>query len=168
MMSTTRTAYFSAGVLGVLAGMRSMTPPALVSFYLSRNRPSVDSKLIGLLASRRSTIGLALLAAGELSADKFPQTPARTFAPALLGRIGTGALAAAALCAAKGQNRWIGATIGAVATVSATFATYYARLAVNRRLPNVASGLLEDSLLLGAGWWLLRRWQRSAKNAADV
>jgi uncharacterized membrane protein len=139
-----------------------MTPPALVSFYLTRTQqPLHGGMLVGRPGSRKSFQVFSLLAAGEIIADKFPQAPARTFAPALVGRLGTSALASAALCEAQGQNRLLGAALSMAVTGAATFATYRARLALNQRLPNVASGLLEDLLLVGGGLSLLRLWQRS-------
>jgi len=157
-MSTTPD-YLSATLLGVLAGMRSMTPPTLVSYYLNNNQPQHSGTLVNLLRSRRSLQIFALLAAGEITADKFPQTPNRTFAPALVGRVGTSMLATGALCQARGQAWQGAAALSALLTVVATFATFRARIAANRALPNPVTGIMEDGVLLGISASLLRRWQ---------
>jgi uncharacterized membrane protein len=149
----------SAG-LGWLAGMRSMTPPTLVSFYLNRAQSPQDGTLVDLLSSQGSLTIFALLAAGEITADKFPQAPSRIFTPALVGRLGTAALSSAALCEAKGQERWIGAMMSSVVAGVSSFATYRARVALNQQLPNVAAGVVEDLVLLGISWALLRQWQQ--------
>lgn len=157
------TDYLSTALLGVLAGMRSMTPPTLVSYYLNNHPPQHGGTLVSLLRSRRSLQIFALLAAGEITADKFPQAPNRTFAPALVGRVGTSVLATGALCQARGQAWQGAAALSALITVLVTFATFRARMAANRSLPNPITGIAEDGILLGICASLLSRWQGSAE-----
>ena len=157
------TDYVSTTLLGVLAGMRSMTPPTLVSLYLNRNQQLRNGTLTNFLGSGNSLTVFTLLAAGEITADKFPQTPNRTFAPALVGRLGTSALASAALTEAQGGNRTVAAALSAAVTGVATFATFQARMAANQYLPNAVTGVIEDTILLSIGASLLRRWHRSTQ-----
>ncbi|MGH9310283.1 MAG: DUF4126 domain-containing protein, partial [Vicinamibacterales bacterium] len=72
-----------AGALGAVSGSRSMLAPALVARAHH--------------ASPAAPI-LALLAGGEMMADKMPFIPSRTDALPLAGRIVSGALAGAAVC----------------------------------------------------------------------
>lgn len=153
--------YVSTMLLGMLAGMRSMTPPTLVSLYLNRNQLGRNGTLTNFLGSGNSLTAFTLLALGEITADKFPQAPNRTFAPALVGRLGTSALASAALTEAHGGNRTLAAAISAATTSVATFATFRARMAANNYLPNPVTGVLEDMILLSIGASLLRRWHRA-------
>lgn len=155
------TDYLSTTLLGVLAGMRSMTPPALVSLYLNRNPQLRKGTLSNFLGSGNSLTAFTLLALGEITADKFPQAPNRTFAPALVGRLGTSALASAAIAEAHGENQTVAAALSAAVTGVATFATFQARIAANRYLPNPVTGVLEDTILFSIGASLLRRWHRS-------
>lgn len=159
------TDYLSTALLGVLAGMRSMTPPTLVSLYLNRNQQVRNGTLTNLLGSGNCLTVFTLLAAGEITADKFPQAPNRTFAPALVGRLGTSALASAALTEAQGGNRTVAAALSAAITGVATFATFQARMAANKYLPNPVTGVLEDAILLSVGVRLMRRWHRATKAA---
>jgi len=157
--------YLSACGLGVLAGMRSMTPPTLVSLYLNRNQHLRNGTLTNVLGSGNSLTAFSLLATGEILADKFPQAPNRTFGPAVVGRLGTSALSSAALAEAHGENRTVAAAISAAITGVVTFATFRARMAANQYLPNPVTGVLEDTLLLGLSAALLRRWHRSSNVA---
>lgn len=154
--------YVSATLLGVLAGMRSMTPPTLVSLFLNRNPQLRGGTLSRFLGSGNSLTAFGLLAVGELAGDKFPQAPNRTFPPALVGRVGTSVLASAALNQAQGNDWQLPAALSAATTVASTFATFQARMWANRYLPNVVSGVLEDAILLSVGVGLLRRWHRAA------
>lgn len=158
----TVSSYLGAAGIGLMAGMRSMTPPALVSFYLTRTEPRHHGRLTDLLGKPQRFRLFALLAAGEIIADKFPQAPARTFMPALIGRLGTSALASGALYQAMGADGRGPAALSAAVTGVATFATHRLRMALNRRLPNLVSGVLEDAVLLSIGVVLLRRWQGAA------
>jgi uncharacterized membrane protein len=155
--------YLSTTLLGVLAGMRSMTPPTLVSLYLNRNQQLRNGALTNVLGSGNSLTAFTLLALGEITADKFPQAPNRTFAPAVFGRLGTSALSSAAVAEAHGENRTVAAALSAAVTGVATFATFQARMAANQYLPNPVTGVIEDGILLSIGASLLRRWHRSTK-----
>src|ERR1044071_8820386 len=75
---------------GALAGMRSMSPPALLSLFLSRQVLPPGHSVAQRLGMRSTTNVLLALALGELVGDKLPNTPNRTFLPALIGRAFTG------------------------------------------------------------------------------
>jgi uncharacterized membrane protein len=152
--------YLSIMLLGVLAGMRSMTPPTLVSLYLNRNQHLRTGTLTNFLGSGNSLAAFSLLATGEIVADKFPQAPNRTLGPAVVGRMGTSALSGAAIAEAHSENRSVAAALSATVTAVVTFATFRARIASNNYLPNPVTGVIEDTLLLGLSTALLRRWHR--------
>ena len=152
--------YLSACGIGVLAGMRSMTPPTLVSLYLNRNQHLRSGMLTNVLGSGNSLTAFSLLATGEIVADKFPQAPNRTFAPAVVGRVGTSALSSAAIAEAHGENKTVAAAISVAITAVVTFATFRARITANKYLPNPVTGVIEDSILLTISTALLRRWHR--------
>ena len=95
-MSETRTTLALSAGLGLIAGMRSMAAPALLSRHLAGRSARGRGAAMRLLASRRTASVLTVLAAGEMVADKTPAIPDRTDPPALLGRIVMGALSGAA------------------------------------------------------------------------
>lgn len=139
--------------LGWTAGMRSMTPPALLAHALSgtvRPRRQPARVLTSPLAQRL----LPLAAGGELIADKLPITPARTSPPALAGRLMMGGVCGAAVAAARQEDWPLPAVLGAVAAGLSSVVMMRARADAARRwvLPDPAVALVEDGLALaGAG-----------------
>jgi uncharacterized membrane protein len=91
---------FATFLLGIAAGMRSMSAPAAaVAAARSRNAaPGSSPKLIGNLDA--STV-FALLALAELVADKLPFMPDRKSPSAFAWRVLTGAVSAAAATAGE-------------------------------------------------------------------
>ena len=87
-----------AGLLGVVAGLRSQLPSAVLA---ARGLAPAGGplKLLGSGAGRRTSY---LAAAGELVADKLPVTPSRMSRGPLVGRLLGGAVAGAALASATG------------------------------------------------------------------
>lgn len=147
--------YFNAFQIGIVAGMRSMTAPALVSYKLSRTKPDPipDSKL-HFLTSPKAATTFALMAGGELIGDKLPNAPNRTSPSALSGRIATGALSGAALSEVDGQSSAYGALFGALGALAGTVAFFHLRTWLNHEkgIPDIAVALVEDALTVGAGW----------------
>lgn len=131
----------AATLLGAAAGMRTLTPPAVM---LSRGRLCADPRIrnVALVA-----------AAGELIADKLPFAPARTKKVSYLARIASAAVCGQAVAGPRG------AASAAAACTLATQAGYRARMAAGAKLK---AALAEDALAvagaalgsrLGAGWF---------------
>lgn len=151
--------YLKATCLGVVAGMRSMAAPALVSNHLSRT-PSealAASPLRWLGTPKAATI-FKVLALGEIGGDKLPFTPSRIAPGPLFGRIVLGGLSGAGLCAADGKRLEAGAMIGALGAVAGAYAFYYLRRTLGQKLPvpDPALGAVEDVLAFGGGWKVLQ------------
>ena len=99
--------------LGAVAGIRSMTAPALLSRSASRGAlAGIAGTPFAPLASPRTARILALLAVGEAVGDKLWAAPDRVSVPGLLGRILSGALVGAALFASEGQRGTGGGALG--------------------------------------------------------
>ena len=140
--------------LGAVAGIRSMTPPALLSRAASRGEiKGIERTPFGFLASPRVATWLTVLAVGEISADKLPFSPDRISIPGLAGRLATGALVGAALYAAYGRKGATGGALGALSSLATSYLSFYARNGVQQRfgLPNPAGGILEDAVALSIG-----------------
>jgi uncharacterized membrane protein/uncharacterized protein (UPF0548 family) len=136
--------------LGVLAGMRSMSAPALVRRRLSQSPGPRIGLLSRGLASPWAPRVLGLFALGELVVDKLPFTPARVTPVPLTGRILGGALAAGASVSGRSKGAVLGAALlGAAAAVASSWAFYALRRYATQRLhvPNVAAALTEDALV---------------------
>ena len=133
-----------------------MAAPALLARAIRRGElPAPDLPALGY--SKVSAL-LALLAVGEMIADKTPLVPSRTSAPALLGRLLSGALSGATLFIAEGRRRNSGAILGALSAFAAAHAGERLRAAgVQKSIPDPIIGTLEDRLVLSLGRRILRR-----------
>ena len=142
---------------GVLAGMRSMTAPALLGLHLAQRPSELPEGTPLPLASKWTAGALAVLATGEIIADKMSWMPARISPPALLGRVLVGALAGAVVSSPR-QRLHVGhALLGATAAAVSAFAFYTLRRVATRKLgvSNGVAGLAEDALVAALGARLL-------------
>ena len=145
--------------LGAVAGVRSMSAPALLSRAASRgDLGGIKDTPFAFLASPRAARILTVLAVGEALADKLPFSPDRISPPGLVGRMASGGLVGAALFAAAQRRAVIGAGLGLLASAAASYPSYYLRVKTQERLglPNWAVGLVEDALAEGGGLLALR------------
>src|ERR687891_675524 len=113
-----------AFLIGLFAGLRSLTPPAAVAWavhlgWLKLARP------LSLIGSLPAVIILSLLAITELIFDKLPNTPNRTATPGLIARIATGGFTGACVSLGGGKSALVGAALGAIGGVVGCFAGYH-------------------------------------------
>jgi uncharacterized membrane protein len=142
--------------LAATAGLRSMAAPALLA--RSVRRGDLLAPDLPALGSPKVSALLAILAVGEMIADKTPLIPSRTSAPALLGRLLSGALAGATLFVAEGRQRNSGAILGALSAFAAAHAGERLRAAgVQKGIPDPILGTLEDRIVLVLGRRVLQR-----------
>ncbi len=142
------------GLAGV-SGLRSMAGPALLARAVRRG--DMDAPNLPALGSARVSNLLALLAVGEMIADKTPFVPPRTATPALLGRALSGALVGAELFSSEGRHGNSGAILGALSALAAAYAGEKLRSEGSRKgIPDPLLALLEDRLVLSLGTRLLQ------------
>ena len=144
-------------LIGILAGLRSLTPPAGVAWAAHAGW----LKLPGALAWIGSTLAVVIfgvLALLELVADKLPMTPARTAPPPLIARCMTGGFTGACLAAACGGRVVVGVVLGLVGGLAGSFGGYQARrrLAAALGSPFVAAVLEDVVTILGTLWVVSR------------
>ena len=94
--------YLLALLIGIVAGLRAMTPPALVAWAAHLGWIDLSGSWLGFLANAWVRWILTLLAIVELVTDQLPSTPSRTVPIQFGARIATGALSGAAVGAAGG------------------------------------------------------------------
>ena len=92
--------------IGVMAGLRSLTAPAVVAWAAHWGWLDLQASYLAFLASAPARYLLLALAFGELIADKLPSTPNRTAALGLGARIVTGSTSGMALGLAWGGRWW--------------------------------------------------------------
>ena len=138
--------FTSALLLGVTAGLRTMTAPAALA--LSQQQPGADRNWP--LGSPRTARVVTTLAVGELVFDKLPFAPKRISPAALSGRLLSGAMCGAAVAR---EDQAAGALLGIAGALASSFAGYFLRKRGGRAsgLPDALIALAEDGLAMGIG-----------------
>jgi uncharacterized membrane protein len=153
-------ALFLAFAIGIVAGIRSMTAPAVTAWAAQRHFLNLAGTSLGFMASRAAVIVFVVFAIGELIADKLPNTPARTKPVGLITRILTGALCGACVGVTIGLSFVPGALLGAAGAIGGAFAGYQWRTGLVRalRVPDLVIALAEDVLAIGGGLFIVSRF----------
>ncbi len=153
-----RHSYVPAIGIGVVAGVRSMVAPALVSRYLTGKDEAALGKVGSFMTSRTVSRVLNASAAAEMAADKSSLVPDRTAWPSLAWRATVGGVTGSLVAGAAGESRLVGGLLAAAAAVGAAYAAFYLRRNLKDRLhrPDRLLGAAEDSLVVGGGRRLLR------------
>jgi uncharacterized membrane protein len=147
-----------AFLIGVVAGLRALTPLAAVSWAARLGWLHLDNTWLAFLGYAATPYIFSALAIGELISDKLPKTPSRKAPPGFAARIVTGALSGAAL-GASGGSLAIGLLAGVVGAVAGTLGGYEFRT----RLVKATGGrdlpiaLLEDVIAIGAAFLMVLR-----------
>jgi uncharacterized membrane protein len=148
-----------AFLIGLVAGLRAMTAPAVVSWAARLGWINLSATPLAFLGDAWTPYIFTLAALAELVNDKLAKAGSRK-APFPFGvRIVSGALCGAALGAAAGQGLAGGLIAGAVGAVVGTLGGYELRM----RLTRAAGGngfpiaLLEDALAIGLAFWAVTR-----------
>jgi uncharacterized membrane protein len=149
-----------AFLIGVVAGLRSLTAPAIVSWAARRNQLDLHQTHLSFMGSNAAVVIFTLLAVGELVADQLPSTPSRLKPPGLIARIILGGLSGAGIAAAGTQPLAVGALLGAAGGVSGAFVGYHVRTALVKALkvPDLLIALLEDAVAIGGGLFIVSRF----------
>ena len=149
---------FAFGI-GFVAGLRALTPPAVVTWAAHLGWLSLKSTPLAFMGSTIAAVIFSLLAVFELIGDVRPSTPKRT-APVPLGaRILMGALCGVCLCAAGNQSLIIGAILGAAGGILGAFAGYEIRrrLVAALNVKDTFIALLEDIVTIGLAYFFVSR-----------
>ncbi len=138
-----------AFLIGVVAGLRSMTAPAVVSWAAKLAILSIGDPWLAFFGFRWTAWILSIAALGELIGDKLPITPSRrTFVP-FAGRMISGGLCGGTIGGSQG-NLYLGVISGAAGAVAGTLGGYAARM----RLVRISGGrdfpvaVIEDFLAI--------------------
>lgn len=151
--------FLLAAGLGILAGMRSMSAPAVVSRYLAQHPdPAVADSPLRILNSPATATVLTIMAAGEMVVDKLPGIPPRTEGGALIARCLSGGTAGAAVGLINQEPVWPAALTGTVAAAFSAHLFYRVRKQAgdHTALPDAGWAVAEDALVVGLGLVLRR------------
>jgi uncharacterized membrane protein len=146
-----------AFAIGIIAGLRSLTAPAVVSWAAYLRWINVEGTWAAFLASTATVYIFTALALAELVGDKLPKTPSRKTPGPFGARFVLGAASGAALCAAGRQSSIIGAVLGGLGAVVGTLGGYQARTrsVAALKVPDFVIALIEDAIAIGGGFLLV-------------
>ena len=143
------TVYLLALLIGVVAGLRTVTAPAAVSWAAHFGWLDLSGTWLAFLSSAWARWSLTLLALVELVTDQLPSTPSRTVPVQFGARLVSGAVAGAAVGTDGGT--WVGGMLaGVVGAVVGTLGgrAFRARLAAAFGSDRPAA-FVEDAAAIG-------------------
>jgi uncharacterized membrane protein len=140
-------------LIGVVAGLRALTPPAVVAWGSMLGWLPVDGTWAQWVGHPITVTVLTILLVVELVTDQLPKTPSRTVPPQFIARLVTGAFAGAVIGAGT-HHTFLGIGAGIIGAVLGTLGGYQARsrlVAANggRDLP---VALAEDAVAVLGGF----------------
>jgi uncharacterized membrane protein len=140
--------------IGVIAGLRSFTAPAVVAWAAALHWINLSGTWASWVGSLITAIVFSVLAVGELFLDQQPKTPPRTAPPSFIARIGSGAFAGAVIGTAWGVT-WGALGAGVVGAVLGTLGGYHARARLAKSFGrDLPAALLEDAVAVLGGFAL--------------
>jgi len=148
-----------AFLIGLFAGLRSLTPPAAVAWAVHLGWLNLTRRL-SLIGSLPAVIILSVLAITEVIFDKLPNTPNRTAPTGLIARIVTGAFTGACVSLGGGRSALVGAALGVAGGIVGCFGGYHARarLVKSLRQPDFNIALVEDLIAIGGSLFIVSRF----------
>jgi len=147
----------AAFLIGVIAGLRCLTAPAVVSWAVRLGWLNVAGSPVGFMGAAATPYIFSALAIGELVADQLPNIPSRKAPPGFITRLVTGALCGAVFGSA-GQALAAGAIAGVAGAIAGTLGGYEARVRLAQSLgKDLPAALIEDAIAI-SGAFLLVRW----------
>src|SRR5215210_1336474 len=121
-------------LIGFVAGLRSLTAPAAVSWAAWLGWIQLEGTALAFMGSLVAVTGFSLLAVAEYAADLHPATPRRTTPGPLAARVAMGALSGACLVLSANRPLLAGVMLGGLGGLVGAFAGYQARVRLARAL----------------------------------
>lgn len=148
--------YALALLIGIVAGLRTFTAPAAVSWAARAGWLPLDGSWLAFLGFAWTPWVFTLLALAEFVGDQLPATPSRTVPMQFGARLISGAMSGAAIAAPNGSV-FAGLAAGVAGAVIGTFGGYAFRMrlaAAFKKDPPAA--ILEDLVAIVGAWLVLR------------
>src|ERR1700674_1782255 len=147
----------SAFGIGIVAGLRSLTAPAAVSWAANLHWLNLRESRLALLGTTIAAYMISALGLGELIADKLPFVPNRTSPLPMAFRILSGAICGAALCISANRFIWAGILLGGLGAINGAFGGFQVRglLVKYMKIPDTAIALAKDAIAVCAALFLV-------------
>jgi uncharacterized membrane protein len=145
--------------IGFVAGLRSLTAPAAVSWAAHLGWLDLQGSRLGFMGSTVTVVVLTIAALAEYVADLLPTTPRRTMPGPLIGRMVLGGFSGACLMVSTGQSWLLGAVAGAIGGLVGAFAGYEARrrLVTSLKVKDMFVAIPEDLLAILLAFLIVAR-----------
>lgn len=148
--------YALALLIGIVAGLRTMTAPAAISWAAWSGRLALDGTWLAFLGYSWTPWIFTLFALGEFVGDQLPSTPSRTVPMQFGARLVSGALCGAAIAAPHGALLG-GLGAGIVGAIVGTLGGHAFRMrlaaAFKKDLP---AALIEDAIAIAGAWLIVQ------------
>jgi len=142
--------YVLAILLGVVAGLRTFTAPALVSWVAHIGWLDLNGTWLAFVGNTWARWILTLLALVELVMDQLPSTPSRTVPMQFGARIVTGGFSGAAIGAGSGAMMG-GLVAGIAGAIIGTLSGHAVRMRLAAAFGNDhPAAFIEDAVAIGA------------------
>jgi uncharacterized membrane protein len=151
---------FLAFLIGVCVGLRSLTPPAVVSWAAALYWIDLGRSRLYFIAGKPAVAILTVLALLELIADKLPSAPNRTAAAGVSARVVLGSLCGACIAVAGAHAAWAGAILGLMGSLVGCFGGFQARTRLVKALhcPDYVVAIVEDIIAIGGSLYIVTRF----------
>jgi len=143
--------------IGIVAGLRAFTAPALVSWAAHLGWLHLEGTPLAFMGSIIAVVIFTLGALVEFVTDQLPKTPARTVPPQLIARLVTGGLSGACVGLSGGASLLVGAVLGAIGVLIGTFGGYHVRkwLVSTLNVKDILVAIPEDLVAVGLAYWIV-------------
>jgi uncharacterized membrane protein len=149
--------YALAVGIGIVAGLRTFTAPAAVSWAAHLGWINLQGTLLGFMGSTITVGIVTLLALVEYVVDQLPKTAARTVPQQFIARVLTGGLSGACICVSASQSLLIGALLGAIGAVIGTLGGYHIRkrLVSGLNVRDIFIAVPEELIAIGLAYFIV-------------
>jgi uncharacterized membrane protein len=143
--------------IGIVAGLRSLTAPAAVSWAACLGWLDLQASPLAFIGSKVAVVIFSLLAIAEYVGDLLPSTPSRTAPGPLIARIVMGGLCGACLCLSAGRSAGPGALLGGLGGLMGAFGGYQVRSRLVRALKvkDRVVAIAEDIVAIVLAWVII-------------
>ena len=143
--------------IGIVAGLRALTAPALVSWAAHLGWLHLEGSPLAFMGSIITVVIFTVLALVEYVTDQLPSTPARTVPMQLIARLIMGALSGACICVSAGQSLLVGVVLGAIGAAIGTYGGYHARKALvnGLKVKDILIAIPEDLIAIGLAYLIV-------------
>ncbi|MBB3603571.1 putative membrane protein [Mycolicibacterium sp. BK556] len=139
-------------LIGVVAGLRALTPPAVVAWGAALGWINLAGTWVSWMASWITVAILTVLLVVELITDQLPKTPSRKTTAQFATRLITGGFAGAVIGTAWGYTLG-GVGAGVVGAVLGTLGGAQVRGALAAKFgKDLPAALIEDVIAVGGGF----------------